>query len=44
VIQVFVSRRLTKTERQKFPKVLEGVHLEIVETGEIRTLPSRRRS
>jgi len=40
VIQVFVSRSLTKAERQKFPKVIEGVPLEIVETGEIRTLPS----
>lgn len=44
VIQVFVSRRLTRAERQKFPKVLEGVHLEIVVTGEIHTLPSGRGS
>jgi len=41
VIQVFVSRSLTRVERQKFPTVLEGVPLEIVETGEIHTLPSR---
>ena len=44
VIQVFVSRSLTRVERRRFPKVLESVPLEIVETGEIHTLPTRRRS
>ncbi len=41
VIQVFVSRPLTRAERQRFPKVLEGIPLEIVVTGEIHTLPAR---
>jgi hypothetical protein len=44
VIQVFVNRRLTRAERQKFPKALEGVPVELVETGEIHTLPLRRPS
>lgn len=43
VIQVFVGRRLTKTERQKFPKTLEGVPVEILETGELHPMPAPKR-
>ena len=42
VIQVFVSRQITRTERRKFPKALEGVPVEILETGGIHTLPAAK--
>jgi len=43
VIQVFVGRRLTRVERQKFPKSLESVPVELIETGEIHPLTGPRR-
>lgn len=42
VIQVFTSRRLTRSERQKFPKTLEGIRLEIKVTGPVHTLPAQK--
>mgnify|MGYP001566146731 CR=1 FL=1 len=40
-IQVFVRRALTKKERRAFPKVLEGVPVEIVQSGEFRARTPR---
>ena len=42
VIQVFVSRRLQQVERRKFPKVLEGVPVEILVTGAFHTAPAKK--
>jgi hypothetical protein len=42
VIQVYVGRRLKAKERRLFPKVLEGVPVEVQITGPIRAFPERR--
>ena len=44
IIEVYVSHRLTDSERDAFPKELDGVPVEIVVTGPIRTLPKQEES
>lgn len=41
VIQIYVDRPLKAKERRSFPKALEGVPVEVQETGPIRTLPKK---
>ncbi len=41
VIQVYVDRPLDAKERKLFPKTLEGVPVEVQETGPIRALPKK---
>ena len=43
VIEVYVSRDLSETERKLFPKDLEGIDLVIVKTGSVRALSGSRR-
>ena len=40
VIQIYITRALTRKERRSFPKVLEGIPVEIQKTGPIRALPA----
>lgn len=41
VIEVYVTRELTEQERERFPARLDGVRVEIVNTGEFRALKER---
>jgi hypothetical protein len=43
-ILLYVSRKLTKKERRSFPKELEGVPVEIYESGLIEARPKASRS
>ncbi len=40
-IQIFVSRSLRRKERAQFPRILEGVPVDIVLTGPVQARPRR---